>query len=315
MSRDLSLAKLSALTYVSKAQLSQWENGRRRPTRDSAMLLDRALETGGELAGLVTEPEEETDAAERIARAVAGVSLIGAGDVEALETTLAMSRRLDDSLPASTLLPAVEGLLSTAQLVAREARGPVARDVHLVAVQFEQFAGWLNSQVRNDKRAEQLLGTAARDAQSLDHPDLACQTLSFRGALDRFRGNAKGIARWNIAAAEVPGVSELHRADAIFHAVQGLGMLGDEAEAARLLSEADDIATDLDGSDVSSPVAYWLSPSWLRLPIGLAHLGLGNHRGAADNLRAGLEAMPDGWQAAEWSVEYQDALATAEAGL
>lgn len=314
MSRGLSLRQLSRLTYFAAAQISQWENGIRRPTLDNATILDQALEAGGELAALVTETPDDRDAAERIAHAIKAPSLLDAGHVEALATQLAMSRHLDDSFPASALLPAVEGQLATTQILAREARGPVARDVHLVAVQFEQFAGWLNSQVRNDKRAEQQLSTAARDALSLDHPDLACQTLSFRGALDRFRGNAKGITRWNIAAYEVPGVSDLHKVDAAFHAVQGLGMLGDQKEAARLLGEADDITTALDGSDASSPVAYWLSPSWLRMPIGLAHLGLGNHKSAAENLRAGLESMPDGWQNAEWSVEYRDALAQAEAG-
>lgn len=314
MSRGLSLRQLGALVYMDKAQISQWETGRRKPTLDNAAILDQALEANGELSALVTETPDETDAAERIAHALAAPSLIDAGHVEALATTLIMSRRLDDSLPASALLPAVDGLLASVQIIARDARGPVARDVHLVAVQFEQFAGWLHSQVRNDKRAEQHLSTAARDALSLDHPDLACQTLSFRGALDRFRGNAKGIARWNIAAYEVPGVSDLHRVDAAFHAVQGLGMLGDRQEASRLLNEADDITTALDGSDASSSVAYWLSPSWLRLPVGLAHLGLGNYRQAANSLRAGLDAMPDGWTDAEWSIEYQDALARAESG-
>lgn len=314
-SRGLSLRQLGALTYISAAQISQWETGRRRPTLDNATILDHALEAGGALAALVTETPDDRDAAERIAHAVASPSLIDAGHVEALATQLAMSRHLDDTFPASALLPAVEGQLATTQILARDARGPVARDVHLVAVQFEQFAGWLNSQVRNDRRAEDLFSTATRDAMSLDHPDLACQTLSFRGALDRFRGNAKGIVRWNMAAYEVPGVSDLHRVDAAFHAVQGLGMLGDHREASRLLDEADGITTALDGTDASSPVAYWLSPSWLRMPIGLAHLGLGNHQSAAENLRAGLESMPDGWQNAEWSIEYREALAQAEAGL
>jgi len=310
LARGLSLSKLSALAYVSKAQLSQWENGGRRPTRGSAMILDRALETGGELAGLITETPDDTDAAGRIARALSGSSLIGSSDVEALRDTLATSRRLDDSLPASALLPTVDGLLSTIQAVARDARGTVARDVHLVAVQAGQFAGWLHANVRNDRRAEQLLSTAARDALSLDHPDLACQTLSFRGALDWFRGNANGMARWNLAAYEVPNASALHRADAAFNAVHAIGVLGNDQEATRLLGKADDITTALDGTDAYSPVAYWLTPGWLRLSVGLAHLGLGNHRQAADSLRAGL----DGWQGADWATDYQDALTKAEAG-
>lgn len=312
MSRGLSLRKLGSLAYVSAPLISQWENGKRRPTLDNVAILDRVLEANGELIALVHETSEDAEASDRIAHATEHPSRIDAGHIEALATGLAMFRRLDDSFPASSLLPAVEGQLATVEIIARDARGPHTRDVHLVAVEFGQFAGWLNSQVRNDARAERLLSTAARDALSLDHPDLACQTLSFRGALDRFRGNAKGITRWNIAAYNVPGVSDLHRVDAAFHAIQGLGMLGDEAGASQLLAEADDMATALDGSDASSDVAYWLTPSWLRLPIGLAYLGLGNHGQAAENLSAGLESMPDGWQSADWSIEYREALAEAE---
>lgn len=314
MSRGLSLRQLGAQAYIAAAQISQWETGRRKPTQENVAILDQVLAAEGELTALVIETDDDTEAHDRIAHATSAPSLIDAGHVEALATGLAAFRRLDDSYPASALLPGVEGQLATVEMIARDARGPHARDVHLVAVEFGQFAGWLNSQVRNDARAERLLSTAARDALELEHPDLACQTLSFRGALDRFRGDAKGITRWNLAAYNVAGVSDLHRVDAAFHAIQGLGMLGDEEGASQLLAEADDTATALDGTNVSSSVAYWLTPSWLRLPIGLAYLGLGNHGEAADNLRAGLESMPDGWQSADWSIEYRDALAAAEAG-
>jgi hypothetical protein len=73
------------------------------------------------------------------------------------------------------------------------------------------------------------------------------------------------------------------------------------------------LTTALDGrDDTTSPVAYWLTPSWLRLPIGLAHLGLGNYAAATDNLRIGLKALPDGWENADWSAEYRVALNQAE---
>lgn len=304
-SRGWSLRQLASQAFVSKSQISEWETGRRRPTLVLAETLDQALSAGGELAALVVErPTDELAAA-----AIASPRTIDAEQIAALAGTLAYGRQLDDSLPASVLLPAIEGQLATMRILAREVRGPAARDLHLIAIQYGQFAGWLNAQVRNDKRAESVLSTTARDALDLEHPDLACQTLSFRGALDWFRGNAKGMARWNIAAYEVAGASDLHRADAAFNAVHAIGAMGNRQEALRLLGEADDIATAVDGTDAFSPVAYWLSPGWLRLSIGLAHLGLGNHHHAAESLRAGL----DGWQDAEWSAEYRDALALAEA--
>lgn len=305
--RDLSLRQLAAVAYVSKSQLSEYETGRRRPSLDLAETLDQALGAHGELAALVIE--RPTD--DLLSAAIESPRTIDADQVEALAGTLAFSRHLDDSLPAATLLPAVEGQLATVQIIARDVRGPAARDLHLVAAQYGQFAGWLNSQVRNDKRAESLLSTAARDALALDAPDLASQTHGFRGALERRKANPRGIARWFMAAYETPGISDLHKVDAAYKATHGLGLLGDHRGAADLLNAADDLTTALP-DDASSPVAYWLNPSWLRLSGGLAHLGIGNHHRAAESLRAGLDAMPSGWQAAGWNDEYLDALAVAE---
>jgi transcriptional regulator with XRE-family HTH domain len=308
--RGLSLRELAQLAYVSKSMISEWENGRRRPSLDLASVLDAALEAGGALASLVTEVTPDAETADRIAHGIASPSLIDAGHVEALGGTLAQLRRLDDSLPTAALLPAVEGHLATMEILARDARGPAARELRLVAVGFGQFTGWLHSQLRNDKRAQSLLSTAARDAVALDAPDLASQTHGFRGALERRKGSAMGIARWFTTAYETPGISDLHRADAAYKAVHGLGLLRDRRGAAELLASADDLTAALP-DDAASPVAYWLNPSWLRLSGGLAHLGIGNYRQAAESLRAGLDAMPDGWQNAEWNAEYLDALTAA----
>lgn len=308
--RGLSLRELAQLAYVSKSMISEWENGRRRPSLDLATVLDGALEAGGALASLVVEVSADAETADRIAHGLASPSLIDAGHVEALGGTLAHLRHLDDSLPTAALLPAVEGHLATMEILARDVRGSAARDLRLVAAQYGQFCGWLHSQLRNDRRAEQLLSTAARDARALDAPDLASQTHGFRGALERRKGSAMGIARWFVAAYETPGISDLHRADAAYKAVHGLGLLRDRRGAAELLASADDLTAALP-DDAASPVAYWLNPSWLRLSGGLAHLGIGNYRQAAESLRAGLDAMPDGWQDAEWNAEYLDALTAA----
>lgn len=313
-SRSLSLRELGRLAYLSKSQISEYETGRKRPSLDMADCLDHALDAGGSLAALVTETPVDEAAVQHIAQAQGSPRLINDEALIAIADTLAQQRRLDDSLPAHMLLQPAEAHLTMVQALAREARGPRARDLQLVAVESAQFTGWLNGQVRNDDRASKLLTGAARDALALDAPDLASQCHNFHGYVERRKGNARGIARWFMTAYETPGTSDLHRVDAAVQAVHGLGLLGDHQGAQRLLAAADDLTTELDGrADASSPVAYWLTPSWLRLPIGLAHLGLGNHASAAENLRAGLEALPDGWQNAEWSVEYRSALTQAEA--
>jgi len=309
--RGLSLRVAVPLLNLSKSQISEYENGRRLPSAEMAAHLDRALEAGGALAGLVVE-DGGGEEAERVGHAVLTPRLIDEATVEHLAERLARSRHLDDSLDATMLLPTVETDLEMVQRVAREARGPHAERLHLVVAEWTQFAGWMNAQVRRDARAAELLGTAARDALALGAADLSSQAHNFRGALERFRSNPRGIVRYFMAAHDTPGASDLHRVDAAVQAAQGLGLLGDHREATKLLRAAEDLTTAADGRADSAPTAYWLTPGWLRLPLGLAHLGLGNHAEAAASLRAGLENLPDGWQNADWSAEYRQALEQAE---
>ena len=312
--RGLSLRDLEKLAYLAKSQISEYENGRRRPERDKAEFLDRALDAGGQLAALVVQDDGGGEEEERVDHALAAPRALDLATVEHLAERLARSRHLDDSLAAPMLLPSVESDLAMALQVAREARGPHAEALHLVVAEWEQFAGWMNAQVRRDARAAGLLETAARDALALGAADLSSQAHNFRGALERWKQNPRGIVRWFMAAHDVPGASPMQRVDAAVQAVQGLGMLGDHREANRLLQAADDLTTAVDGHDDEPVSSYWLTPTWLRLPIGLAHLGLGNHAAAADNLATGLEALPDEMESAEWSAEYRAALATAHNG-
>jgi hypothetical protein len=78
----------------------------------------------------------------------------------------------------------------------------------------------------------------------------------------------------------------------------------------QLLGEASDL-TDRAESEAPPELAYWLSPTFSRMGLGLAYLALGDKVKAADNLRAGLAGLPAQWQAAEWTGEYRDALAEA----
>ncbi|MFI8528493.1 helix-turn-helix domain-containing protein [Promicromonospora sukumoe] len=309
--RGLSLRTAAAVLSLSKSQISEYENGKRRPSVGMAEHLDRALNAGGALARLVVE-DGGGEEAERVAHAVLTPRLVDAATVDHLAERLARSRHLDDMLDATMLLPTVETDLEMAQQVAREARGPHAERLHLVVAEWTQFAGWMNAQVRRDPRAARLLETAARDALALGDADLSSQAHNFRGALERWKDNPRGIVRHFMAAHDTPGASDLHRVDAAVQAAQGLGMLGDHREATRLLQAAEELTTAADGRADSAPTAYWLTPAWLRLPLGLAHLGLGNHAAAAESLRAGLENLPDGWQGADWSAEYRQALDQAE---
>lgn len=310
-----SLRDLAAEAYLSKSQISEYENGRRRPSVDMAETLDRALGADGALAALVieTDPTDDPDRVERMAYAATAPARVDQLAVQHLGDMLQRQRHLDDFLPADLLLPAVESELALVLHLAREARGPHAAAVQLVAAEWMQFAGWMNSQTRRDARAAQLLSTAARDALDLGAPDVASQAHNFRGALERRRNNPRGIVRWFMAAYETPGISDLHRIDAAVQAVHGLGLLGEHDEARRLLAAAENLTDQVDArGEGTHPTAYWLNTDWLRLPIGLAHLGLGNHAVAADSLRYGLDQLPTDWQQATWATEYRDALTLAD---
>lgn len=312
--RGLSLRGLYRIAHVSVSALSEYENGRRRPSAEMARTLDRALNADGQLASMVVETpavEAAEEAEDRIAHAARAPRQIDAQAVQALTDVLAAHRRADDHAEAVTLLPAVTAGHDQVRRLAADARGPHAHALQLLATEWTQFAGWLHAQARHDADAIRMLSESAEHAMRLGAPNLACQAWGFRGYLERQRGVPPRITRAFTTAADVPGASRLHRIDAMLNAVHGLGLMGEKRQALGLLGQADDMATAADAGDVD-PASYWLTPSWLRIPLGMAYLGLDRNEDAAANLRAGLEALPGGWQQAEWSAEYRTALDRAE---
>lgn len=67
------------------------------------------------------------------------------------------------------------------------------------------------------------------------------------------------------------------------------------------------------GQHPAPGTAYWLSPTFHRLNLGLAHLSLASYDIAADHLNNGLGGLPEDQQNAAWTTEYRDALAEATA--
>lgn len=54
--------------------------------------------------------------------------------------------------------------------------------------------------------------------------------------------------------------------------------------------------------------AYWLTPDFQHVNIGLALLALGEHDAAAEHLQAGLESLPPDQRDATWTAESRNAL-------
>jgi transcriptional regulator with XRE-family HTH domain len=310
--RGLSLRDLARLTYLAKSTLSELENGRRSPSGGTAHHLDRALDAGGELAAMVTEaptvttPEDD----DRLAYVIARPPRLDAASVRSLADVLAAQRRLDDTLEAHVMLPWAEPQWRTVQRLARDTRGPHIRELHAVAAEWTQFVGWLYAEARRDADAVRVLTEAAREADTLDNGPLAAQVQNFRGYLERQRGNPRGIVRHFMAAYQTPGATTLQRVGDAVQAAHGYALLGDTDTATRLLGEASDL-TEAAENETAPAAAYWLTPTFSRMGIGLAHLALGNKTAAAENLRAGLDGLPAYQRDAEWAAEYRDALARA----
>jgi transcriptional regulator with XRE-family HTH domain len=310
--RGLSLRDLAALAHCGKSYLGDLESGRTRPTCAAAGHLDELLGTGGVLAAMVVDapPVTTPDDDQRLAHVIEHPTRLDAESVRLLADVLAAQRRLDDALPAPMMLPWSVPQWRTAHDLAVNARGPHADALHEVAAEWTQFVGWLYAEARNDAEAVRVLDQATTEADAICSGPLAAQALNFRGYLERQRGNPRGIVRYFLAAYHTPGASPLQRVGDAIQAAHGYALLGDRATAARLLGEASDLTTSAE-SAAPPATAYWLSPTFSRMGLGLAYLALGDRTAAADNLRVGLAGLPADQRGAEWTQEYRRALVSA----
>ncbi|WP_405096343.1 multiprotein-bridging factor 1 family protein [Micromonospora sp. NBC_01412] len=310
--RGMSLRDLARRVYYSKSYLHDLEVGRTPPTSDVAGRLDTALQAGGQLAAMVIDTPTVTtpDDNQRIAHVIAQPTDLDAVTVRLLADVLAAQRRLDDAVAAPLMLPSAVPQWRTVQELAAQAGGPHAPELHTVAAEWTQFVGWLHAEARNDADAVRVLTEAADQADAADSGPLAAQVENFRGYLERQRGNPRGIVRHFLAAYHTPGASGPQRVGDAVQAAHGYALLGDRAAAERLLGEASDL-TERAGSEPPPPSAYWLTPTFSRLGLGLVYLALGDKRTAVDNLRTGLDGLPDDQRDAEWTTEYRRALVDA----
>ncbi|GAA2716109.1 multiprotein-bridging factor 1 family protein [Micromonospora olivasterospora] len=312
--RGMSLRDLARRVHYSKSYLHDLEVGRIRPTCDVAGHLDDTLQANGTLTAMVAETPAVTtpDDDQRIAYAIAQPTRLDAATVRLLADVLAAQRRLDDAIAAPVMLPSAVPQWRTMQDLAARARGPHAPELQAIAAEWTQFVGWLHAEARNDAEAVRVLIEAADEADAVDSGPLAAQVENFRGYLERQRGNPRGIVRHFLAAYHTPGSSALQRVGDAVQAAHGYALLGDRAAAERLLGEASDL-TEAAESESPPAAAYWLTPTFSRMGLGLAYLALGDKATAADNLRAGLQGLPDDQRDAEWTTEYRQALTVAAA--
>lgn len=311
----LSLRDMYHLSRVSKSLLSEYENGQRRPSVERAELLDRCLDAGGALAGMATNPAPSPaaeDRAERIARAAASPRLVDRQTVEALAGVLASHRHLDDTMTADQLWPIAAASHDLVTGLARDVRGRHADALRTVAAESLQFIGWLHSQLGHHAHADRLWAESAAAAEKVGAASLASQSRRFRGSLAWERKRPATMVQHYQHAADTPGAGQLHRIDATIRSAHGLALMGEHREAVAVLHRAQDAVTATvdTGPD---PFSYWLTPAWLRFPLGLALLELGQPAEAAQNLSAGLADLRDDQRETHWTMQYKQALADSQA--
>jgi transcriptional regulator with XRE-family HTH domain len=309
----LSQAQLAKLVPISLTSLSRYEHDKQAVDPVVADRLDDLLKADGHLRASVPERATDlltSDDRARLRHSLRYPSRVDAPSVAALANVLAAQRRLDDTLGPALVLPSTLEQHSMVVEMLRNAEGPHRDALAVVAAEYTQVAGWLHAELRHDQDAVRLLGDAEELADEIGDGELAAQATNFRGWLARQQGLPIAVVRWFLAAHRTPGAHPAQRVGDAAQAAQGYAMLDERDEARRLL----DVATALlDGAERELPpdTAYWLTPTFHRLNIGLAHLALDEHDTAAEHLAAGIAGLPTDQAGAEWAREYRTALETA----
>lgn len=162
---------------------------------------------------------------------------------------------------------------------------------------------------REPRRRELPEGDAAarrvNPADEAGDGTLAATAASFRGYLALLQGRPRYAIRASAAALAALGAHPTQHTYDLLQTAQAYADLGDKKEAQRFLAKASDLAST---AGEPPPSVYWYTEPFFRLNIGLAQLGIGQYREAADSLRSGIKDIPADQQDAEWMQEYRQAL-------
>lgn len=298
--------------------IKEWERGLHGISGRYRALYARVLEVDeAELFEPTAEPglwrppglngDLTPDDEERLTLAAAAPARIDLTVVDSLATILAMQRRLDDTLGPAAILPSTAAQTDSVTTLIREARGPARDALGPVAGEWVQFHGWLHAELRNDRTAVHLLTDAEDLADEIGDGPLAAQAANFKGYLARQQGRPRGVVRHFLTAFHTPGAHPAQRLGDAVQAAQGYGLLGEDAAARRLLLEAEALEDEA-ARELPPDTAYWLTPDFQHINVGLALAALGEHKVAAEHLAYGLASLPPDQRDAEWTKEYRDAL-------
>ncbi|GAB3724202.1 hypothetical protein [Nocardiopsis nanhaiensis] len=234
---------------------------------------------------------------------------VDAATIEVVTRMLATQRRLDDLIGAEAVLPSARSHAAAMAAAADRARGPHSAALRTVAAEWVQFEGWLLASAGQLDQAVTVLERAAALAKEVNQGPLVAQARNFLGYIARRRGDAPTLLAWFSAAWHTPGAHPAQRVGDAIQAAHGHALLGEYEQAQRTLDSGMRIA-EVAAALPPPPTAYWLTPTFHHLNLGLAHIGLGNTDVARDLLTTGLDHLPAEQQGADWTHEYRHALTT-----
>ena len=311
--RDISQRALAARVPCDRAYVCRLANGKQRPSRRMAAVLDEVLGAGGALAALGVPPlfngETGPEGRELLAWAVQNPRRIDAVAVESLAAVLSAQRRAEDSLGSAEVLRPVLAQLKAIGDLVTESRGPVRPALVHIAGQWAQFAGWLHTNTGSPAHGDASLSKALLWAVEAGEPDLISEVLSFQGHAAWVAGQPGPAAGLSRAAQRGPGVYPGQLAISAAQEAKGLAMMRDSVDVDRLLDEADEQAAAAEERPEDSPPwLYYHSPGFFALQRGLAYSYLADQplyrARAIAALETGHAKLPDGEKQSEWAAEY-----------
>ncbi|BEL03611.1 hypothetical protein Q0Z83_018020 [Actinoplanes sichuanensis] len=191
--RDLSYRRLAALSSVSSSHICDLEKGLRRPTREIAAALDRALDARGLLSAALRVPirddvEGEFEALELAQRAAASdVSGAVLDRLDTIADQLAMSYAT--TAPAELLPRVRRHLRYIDHLLAGRKTLEQHRRLLIAGGWLSLLRATLHIDLRQRAAAAAHLDTAAALADQADHPEIAAWCLETQAWDELTRGN------------------------------------------------------------------------------------------------------------------------------
>lgn len=254
---------------------------------------------------------------DRLAYVAANPRRVDRAAIAALADVLDAQRRLEDTVGATPLVPAVTAHLNVITQLVREAHGTLQARLVDVAAQWAQFGGWLHLSADQPGRAAALFDRATEWALEAGDTELLATITSFRGHAAWLAGQVGPLIGLTRAALREPTVYVGQRAYNVHQLARGFVLAGEHTAAVEMLAQGADLAAEtVEHTGPRPPWHYYRDRAFFDLEAGLVHALLGRDRPrhlnvAVNLLSRGLAALSEDTRHADWTGMYRYYLGTA----